>query len=246
MGRRLRFEKDESARRIGAARIFAELDPATLTALADEMIWSGFGAGEQILSHAEISTDFYILSEGEIEVRLDSPIGRGLFVRRLRAGAHFGELAPLTGAQRSVTLVAAGAVVTGSIPGSSFQRMLGAHAPFAAKLAIDLAHSVVHLTERVYELAALEVRFRLYGQLLRLANRAIGEGDPIVIAPAPTHAELAEMIGAQREAVTRELGCLVREGVLQLERARIVIIDMERLTGMFAKRAGQAPRSDLG
>ncbi len=246
MGRRLRFEPDEGARRVGAAGIFAELAPTTLAALADEMIWSAFEPGEQILSHADASADFYILSEGEIEVRLDSPIGRGLYVRRLRAGAHFGELASLTGARRSVTLVAASAVVAGSITETSFQLMLRQHASFAARLAIDLAHSVVHLTERVYEFAALETRFRLYGQVLRLANGALEEGGEIVIAPAPTHAELAEMIGAQREAVTRELNYLVREGVLRLERARIVIVDMDRLTGMFAKRAGQTPRSGLG
>lgn len=243
MARRLCFAKDESAERLGAADIFAGADRASLAALAEEVMWTGFEPGEHILSHMDDSADFFILSEGEIEARLESPSGRGVLVRRLRAGAHFGELAPLTGAKRSVTLVALGAVVAGSLGEPVFKRLLREQAPFGARLAIDLAHSVVRLTEQVYELAALEMRFRLYGQLLRLANGAPRAGEAFVIHPAPTHAELAQMIGAQREAVTRELNYLAREGIVRSERSQIVILDMARLTDMFAKRAGPSPHS---
>lgn len=241
MSRRVRFQAQESARRLGAIGVFATLDADAIAVIASEIVWSAFEPGAQILSHLDQSREFYILSEGELEARLDSPIGRGVRVRRLQAGAHFGELAPLTGARRSVTLVATGDVVVGALGETIFQRLLQTQAGFAAALAVDLARSVVHLTERVYELAALEMRFRLYGQLLRLAVRT--GLNAATIAPAPTHAEFAEMIGARREAVTLELNYLEREGVLLIERARILIVDMARLTDMFAKRAGSSPQT---
>jgi CRP-like cAMP-binding protein len=52
--------------------------------------------------------------------------------------------------------------------------------------------------------------------------------------PAPTHAEIATLVGTHREAVTRELNELARLGVLEKRRGKLLIRDMKRLSALFA------------
>lgn len=54
-------------------------------------------------------------------------------------------------------------------------------------------------------------------------------GVKFVLHGAPTHAELGEQISAAREAVTRQLLELERDGILKVGRREIVIEDFERL-----------------
>lgn len=244
MARRAKLEISDALARLKAIEVLGALSAKRLDALARQVAWSQYENDELVLSHLDEGADFYVLSEGALDVRLESPLGRGVAVRRLRAGAHFGELAALIGVRRSASLCAKGSVLVGQIAGAQFQDLLENEPGFARAIAKELARSVVHLTERVYELAALEVRFRLYGQLLRLARGASEGPSGLVIAEAPTHEVLSEMIGAQREAVTREMNYLVRQGILLQDRPRLIITDLHRLTEMFTQRAG--PSQDNG
>jgi CRP/FNR family transcriptional regulator, cyclic AMP receptor protein len=125
-------------------------------------------------------------------------------------------------------------------PASAFQDLLGRNAAFAERIAVSLARTVVLLTDRLFELAVLEVRFRLYSELLRLARGGEATPDGVIIRDAPTHEKLAGIIGAQREAVTREFSYLTEEGVLRQGKGKreFVIVDLDRLRDMVQKRAG--------
>lgn len=81
----------------------------------------------------------------------------------------------------------------------------------------------VGLNRRYYELTTLDVRGRLLAELVRLADCGEYDRDQVVLNSAPTHAELGDQIGAAREAVTRQLLELQREGIIESSRRRIVI-----------------------
>jgi CRP/FNR family transcriptional regulator, cyclic AMP receptor protein len=97
---------------------------------------------------------------------------------------------------------------------------------------------VVSLTDRVFELAALEVRFRIYAELLRLASGGELTNEGLLIRSAPTHEAIAATVGAQREAITRELRTLASEGLLRQTKREMLILDIERLRELVRRRAG--------
>ena len=81
------------------------------------------------------------------------------------------------------------------------------------------------------EIARKEVLPRLADQILRLL-----EGEGVVdreggqrLPSAYTHEELGAMIGANRVAVTRALGRLQDEGMVEVRRRRIHVRDPEAL-----------------
>src|SRR3546814_4011547 len=82
-------------------------------------------------------------------------------------------------------------------------------------MAVQLAARVRNLTEKTRDLATLPVSARLQSELLRLALERPVDGDRCMIAPLPTHMELAARIGTHRAAVrseehTSELQSLMR------------------------------------
>ncbi len=94
----------------------------------------------------------------------------------------------------------------------------------------QLAARVRSLSDKSVELASQPVAARLVGELLRLAEAHAAGADRAEIARLPTHADLAARIGTHREAVTRELRLLAKEG--------LVVQTGRRLT--VASRAGLA------
>jgi CRP-like cAMP-binding protein len=66
------------------------------------------------------------------------------------------------------------------------------------------------------------VRDRTVRHLLDLAATVSG-GDPSMIEVS--HERLAEAIGSRREVVSRALSLLERQGLIQLERGRVSILD---------------------
>ena len=71
------------------------------------------------------------------------------------------------------------------------------------------------------------------GHLLRL-SRPTAEGR-IVVSPPPTHAELAARISTHREAVTKILNALEREGAIARTRGAIALTNVAHLRRVVAE-----------
>ncbi len=222
-------------RKIG---ILGEASPEQLHRLATLATWRRTRAGEEIISHLSAERDVFFICEGAFRVRLEPMPGRGLEIRLLRPGQHFGDLALLADAPRTVSVSAAGDGLLAACPDDAFKQLLRENGIVALAVARVLARLTVSLTDRLFETAALEVRFRIQSELLRLAKD--GEQTPagIVINPAPTHQRIATAVGTHREAVTKEFGELTADNILKQKGRQLVILDIKRLRQLLQKHAG--------
>ena len=119
-----------------------------------------------------------------------------------------------------------------------FWEILRTYPDVAALVMKRLANSVRTLTERVFEFSALAVRNRVHAELLRLAGHHMIGDNVAMIRPAPTHAELASRISTHREAVTRELNHLSRDGLVERQAGALAIHDVERLARLVQNVVG--------
>ncbi len=76
----------------------------------------------------------------------------------------------------------------------------------------------------------------LIATLLRAALM-VGE-NTAMIRPAPTHAEFASRVSTHREAVTRELNQLSRDGLVERQAGALAIHDVERLARLVQNVVG--------
>lgn len=191
--------------------------------------------GRTIIAAGTRSTDVFVISEGKVQIVLYSSSGREVSVRDLEAGELFGELSAIDGRPRSASVVALTDVRLRLLSRADFLFGIESSAAAGIWLARRLGSEVRRLTERVFELSALNVQARLHCELLRLACLS-GEG--LVISPAPTHAELASRIGSHREAVTREIRMLAQLKIIRAGRRSLEFLDLDRLRQVVSRAVG--------
>jgi CRP-like cAMP-binding protein len=130
------------------------------------------------------------------------------------------------------------------MPAAIFRDVMGQHAEISTQIMHLLATRVRELDARVWELSTLSVRDRIRAELLRLGRVRTDQPNQAIISPPPTHSEIAARISGHREAVTRELSVLERDGLLQRRRGALVLCDVAALTALLDKaRARPAPRA---
>ena len=119
------------------------------------------------------------------------------------------------------------------MPAELFWEVIEEQPAFAKAMLKHLAGIVRRLDERIVEFSTLGVRDRIHAELLRLA-RASSErqGGGVSISPVPRHQDLAARVSTNREAVSRELNQLDRDGILAKMPGKWVIRDVERLARM--------------
>jgi CRP-like cAMP-binding protein len=121
-------------------------------------------------------------------------------------------------------------VTAGLLPRAEFEALLDASPGFALALLRHLSGSLRRVTERVFELSTMLVRDRLLRELLRRARDGAEPGaDRAELSPAPTHLDLASRIGANREAVSREMSRLSAAGVIKRRGRRLEVPSLARL-----------------
>lgn len=182
--------------------------------------------GQALLSKGDRSSDVFFILDGRLQALLYSARGREISLRDLVDGDLFGEMAAIDEESRSASIVALSESRLLVMSRAEFRSVLDASPGAAIWLMRHLTARIRSLTERVFELSALNVQSRLHCELLRMAA-ASPHG--LEIRPAPTHAELANRIGTHREAVTRELRALASQNIIKTGRRRLEFVDLARL-----------------
>ena len=189
-------------------------------------------AGQIIVSAGAASQDVYLVNAGRLQVTLFATRDREIILRDFGPGQMFGELAAIDGRPRSASVTAAEPSVLTIIAAPAFRMLVSATPEAALWFAEQLTRQVREMTEKVFELSALNVRSRLHCQLMRMAAAAGVVANQAIVRPVPTHEQLAALIGTHREAVTRELGALAAMGLITRSRSNLTIVDVDRLAAI--------------
>ena len=123
-----------SADLIRGIPLFAELDEASISRLADEFIERSFEPGQQIATEGQGGLNFFVVESGEASV----PV-HGNEVGALGPGASFGEIALVDKAARSATITATTPMRAFALPIWSFRPFVAEHPDVAWKLLETLA-----------------------------------------------------------------------------------------------------------
>jgi CRP-like cAMP-binding protein len=214
-------------RRVG---LFVELDDEALQRVVARCTVSNRPRNTQILSVRDESNDVFFILEGRLQVKNYSEHGREFIFSEIGAGQIFGEFSALDGLPRSASVVAMEDSVVARMKATDFVALLRSDFDLTLRLLRILTGKARGLSDRIFELIALNARDRICFELVRLAATGVREGARVMIQPAPTHYELAARIGSHREAVTRELNHLVTRGYVELGRRHVVIVDLDRFT----------------
>jgi len=180
-----------------------------------------YSAGEIISYEGDPARAAYIIEHGQIRVYRTALSGREQVLAVLREGDAF-NAAPVflqDGTQRS-TVQALTDVSVFVVQRDELLAAVRRSPDLALALLSHFANRLEDLTGLVEDLSLRSVRGRLAGFLLRSAD----EG---TVARRWTQDEMASQLGTVRDVIGRSLRAFEDEGLVRIDRHRIVLIDRE-------------------
>ncbi len=236
------FVLDEQARiraTIARVAIFRELAAPVLDDLARRMTVRRIPGGEPILTTEQPGDALYIVMAGRAKVVLPGESGREVTLAVLRTADIFGEMSLFDGKSRSANVVAIDPATVLAIGRDDVLRHLAQHPQTAFALLGEMSRRLRKADETIAELALCDVQDRLIRRLVALA-REDGTTSPegALIRRRPTQQDLANMVGACRETISRTFNMLARRGLI-IARGRSLVIT-HRLVSMTSAPAKAA------
>ncbi len=206
--------------------LFESLDAEDLRALLEIIRTREYPRGAVLVSQGDPGDEFVILLEGSVKVELLTPEGKELTLTMLNAFQFFGELALFDDMPRSATVSALEETRVMVLGKHDFHRMLETHPRMFFPILRQLTRRLRTLTEDVASLAYLDAYSRVARKLLLLADQlGVRTSSDEVLIPHPlTHQELANLVGATRETVTKILNEMKDKGLLSIDQHRITLL----------------------
>lgn len=210
---------------------FAPLTEEVLAALVARAVERCYDRGQTIFLEGEACAGLYVVARGEVKIFKMSPQGREQILHRLKPGDTFNDVAVLDGGPNPASAAAISDASLCMIARADIRRLAQAYPALAWALIESVARRTRHLVEMVEDLALRSVKERLARLLLAEVARTPAAGS-LDRSRMMSQAEMAARLGTVREMIGRALRDLDNEGVISLDRHRIVIRDAGRLAAI--------------
>ena len=184
--------------------------------------------GDPLFEQGDEGDTLYAVTEGAIELSVLSREGRKLSLDILRAGDMFGEIALFDPSHRTASAVAIGETHLLSVRNADLLRELN-EAPELAVDLVRLAGQRMRLMNRqLSEQVFLPMSSRLARKIIHLTEHE-ENSQPILDM---SQSEMAEFVGATREAVSKTLSAWKKRGVVENAKGGLKVIDYSALKAM--------------
>lgn len=203
--------------------LFRSLSDATRRRLARVVHLERYAAGAWVLFEGDPCQNVYFIVAGRVSISRTAPSGREQVLAELGPGEAFNVVPALQPAAiQHATVRALTPLTLLSITREDFLSLVQECPDWALALLRNLAERISRMVNLVADLSLLPVRGRLARFLLAHAS----EG---AVTRRWTQEEIAAHIGTVRDVVGRTLRQFADEGLIRLERQRIMLVDRERL-----------------
>jgi CRP/FNR family transcriptional regulator len=214
----------DAARLRSTIPFFRELDTAVLESLAPMLAERTFKKGSVIFFEGDEGDDVFFIRSGAVQIYTFDG-AKKVILAYLRDGDYFGEMAMIKpGARRSASAEAAQLTKVYTLKRNAFERLILEHPRLAFYLLDDTMERLRKANQQIYDLTFLNVRTRIMKRLLRLAQENGTETpEGLLIGIKVTHQQMAEMVGAVRETVTKVFTELQEEGLIVIRQKMILL-----------------------
>ena len=182
-----------------------------------------FEDGDLIFMEGDDSREMYVVVQGGVVVSKRSGQGE-VTLATLHKGEFVGEMSLLDGLQRSAGAAALIETKLIFIPRAPFLELLETNGKLARQIILTLCERLRLANAQFDQAVFHDLRYRLV-VLLRQLAMMVGRVDQhvAVVDLDLTQGTLAQMLGASREAVNKQLRALVKEGRIAVDGQRIQV-----------------------
>lgn len=224
------MNKDQISAFLRQVPLFHDLYPQELERVEEITIYRCIPRKSTVFTEGSEKEAVYFIKDGLVKTYKTDENGNEQIVSFLKTGDMF----PHTGFFNHNPYPATAEAIVDSkllaIPVRLFENLMLSTPSIAVKMMRVMGDKIRELQEKLQVLSGQDVKHRVLSFLLQLADQ-LGEwnGSTITINLPMTHQEFANSIGTTRETINRLLNQFSKEDLLEVDRSRIVIIDLEAL-----------------
>ncbi|MCK2097232.1 Crp/Fnr family transcriptional regulator [Thauera aromatica] len=204
--------------------LFHGLSDQALDAVAQVAMMRRVARGQSALIAGDRPDYVYLVLTGSLKVVVSDEDGREVILSILGQGELFGEMAMFDEQPRSASVVAVMPSDLVLIAKQDFRRIMEGSFDVSWRIMCNLAERLRHADRKIESLALMDVYGRVARLLIEMAEDVDGE---TVLVRRLSKQDIAKMIGASREMVSRVMKDLGQQGLIE-ERADGIVL-RERL-----------------
>lgn len=214
----------EKMKYLSELTVFQDLTPREMEELNRITTMSTVKKGRVFYRPEEPGEVLFILKEGRVQLYRISPEGKKLVITTLGPHTLFGEMALLGTKMHNTFAEAVEDCLICVMSRTDLERLILSKPQVALRILEITGKRLREAEERLESMAFKGIPARLASLLLRLAEE---QGSDEVTGL--THQDLAESVGTYRETATQVLNDLKSQGLIEIGRKRIKILDKEAL-----------------
>jgi CRP/FNR family transcriptional regulator, cyclic AMP receptor protein len=204
--------------------LFRELGAEVRAHLRTHATTRNIGRGGVIFAKGDPGGCLFAVRSGTVQVAAPSAEGKSAVLNLIHEGEIFGEIALLDGRPRTANAVAYTDCRLLVIERRDFIPLLRSQPDVTIRLIEILCSRLRRTTEQVEDLMFLSATTRLAKLLCRLSESAEPQG-----LVAMTQSDLSSIVGLSREMINKQLGLWTSDGLIKLERRRIIVLRSDLL-----------------
>ena len=214
--------------------IFWDLNEIDLGHIADKMVAKHFENGNYIfLEDSEGEQCFFVL-EGSVKVTRLSKDGREVILAMLNEGDFFGEMSLLDGESRSANVIALEKTKVLTLDRNDFIAVVNDYPQIAVQLLKELARRLRKSDRQIASLSLSDAEKRIALCIIRFADeQGVIQNGKVSIPKTPIQQDIANMAGTSRETVSRALGLLEKEDLIERHGRELIILDYKKFIKEF-------------
>jgi CRP/FNR family transcriptional regulator len=188
-----------------------------------------FSRGQIIFSEGDDAQGFYVVNTGRVKIFKLSMEGREQILHIIEPREPFGEVPVFTGQRFPANAEAMEKSLVFLFPRAAFVDLIKRNPSLSLNMLAILSKRLHQFTALIDDLSLKEVPGRLAAYLLYLSDQKQKTEDLMLDI---TKTQLAALLGTIPETLSRILGKLGRQGLIDIEGSRIRILDRETLENL--------------
>jgi CRP/FNR family cyclic AMP-dependent transcriptional regulator len=205
-----------------AVPLFASFPEDQLRMLTSVVTRKSLPRSSTVMASGDATDSLYIVLSGRLKVMMSDAEGKEVILSILGPGEFFGEMGLIDDAPRSASVVSIEPCELLSIAKRDFKKCLAENFEMAQAVMRGLVRRLRDADRKIGSLALLDVYGRVARLLLDMAETV--DGEKIVTKRLPKQ-DIAKMIGASREMVSRVMKDLQMGGYIEVRGSNIVLRD---------------------
>jgi len=225
----------ERIRLLSLVDIFEPLSTEEIEQINGQLPDHHLERGEIFYTPEERSERLFVLERGKVRIFRMTPDGREFTLAIVESGTIFGEMVLTAQQLEGAYAQAMEPSEVSTMAREDLERLVVQKPEVGLKIMYLLSERLRRYETRLEDATMKDVHSRLASIIVMLVeSEGVRSGTGYRIPAHHTHRQLGEMIGTNREAVTRAFGVLQDEGVVELRRRLMYVPDLQALQGVSA------------